>query len=203
MPTRRRCLWWRWGYFLCGMDALKPAGVAGGVDFMRIAGALGQADRRSRRPDRPAGSADAKGFRIFAIYAAALICAEGALLTATHWVFGLRLLFLWIVEIPSRHPWRSVWSTVLDGANRMLLRENLAALTVLVTAVALRAAVRSGRNLPATPRSLLERPWALFALAGLLFWPMSMPGYAKVGSSISSLSYSTWFFNVGLALLAV
>ncbi len=76
--------------------------------------------------------------RPFLYYLGTVVVLEGVAAWAAVQVFGANPLFVWLIAIPSSHPWKSVWSTVLDNATRELLRENLPCLTILGWAFATR-----------------------------------------------------------------
>ena len=137
-----------------------------------------------------------KDSRGFALYAVTFLCMEGILLAVAHQAFDLKMLLQWLIRIPARQPWRGTAASVLEDSNKYLLHENLVAMTILGTGLLLLHA-EGGRL-----RDWLSRPWAIFTLAGLLSWPVSVVAYVKVGGGVNSLLYSTYFINLGLALFA-
>lgn len=137
-------------------------------------------------------------WRSFGLYALVAAASESVCLFVAARAFGFKELFEWLILIPARHPWTTVWSTALDDANRILLRENAVALTILAAMVVVEArAPEPGQRL----RYLLSRPWVIFGMAGLFLWPVSMLGYVKIGGANNTLLFSTYFFDCAVAAL--
>ena len=142
-----------------------------------------------------------KEFRLLAIYVLAVAFTETIMLVIAYSALDLKLLFLWILTIPSKHPWKSAWSVAIPDAIFALLYENLAAMTVLGSVFFIRVGERKGKLLESL-QDMTRCPWVIFALAGVLFWPTSVLGFVKVGGATNALLYSTYCMAVGLALLA-
>jgi hypothetical protein len=136
----------------------------------------------------------AKRWKPLAWYGVSVVLIEGGLMFLFSILYEFSNLWLWLMAIPSRQPWKSVWSTVLPNSNQALLLENTPALVLIFTAVWTRRR---------TLREYIERPWAISLVAGLLLWPTSVLGHVKVGGASNSLLYSTYFLAVAALAIMV
>lgn len=134
----------------------------------------------------------AKRWRPLAWYCAGVVLLEGGWTVFFSTLYGFSNLWLWLIAIPSRQPWTSVWSTALPNANQDLLLENAPALVLIFTVLWIRRRVF---------RECIGQPWMVSLAAGLLLWPTAVLGHVKVGGALNALLYSTYF--IAIAALAL
>jgi uncharacterized membrane protein YbaN (DUF454 family) len=136
-------------------------------------------------------------FRPLIIYVSAVAAFSGILLALACWEFRADRLYLWLIDIPSRRGYKSVWSTDLDLSNRYLLLACLPAFAVIGARLwALSLEIKGAWT------KLLDRTWVLFAMTGVIFWPICVLTYSKLGAADNALLYTGYFVYAAAGLIA-
>ncbi|MDX2149326.1 MAG: hypothetical protein SFV54_01225 [Bryobacteraceae bacterium] len=134
-----------------------------------------------------------RGWRPLLIYSGSVAILQALLTTVFVSLYGFSRLKFWIFDLPSRHPWKGTWSSVLPSANFALLETNAWCLVLVASVLVYRR--------PAW--SIVKEPWVLCFVTGLMLWPTSVLGFVKVGGAANTLVYSTYFLHLATVLLVV
>jgi len=133
-------------------------------------------------------------------FGAVVAACEALALLAAYGLSDIRKMYFWIVVLPSKQHWKTVWSTALESANNELLVHVIPYVAVVALGVALLVRRPRGERFDTL---LAAHPWMGAALCGLLLWPTSVLGYVKVGGAINALLYTSYFLAIAAALAFV
>jgi hypothetical protein len=124
------------------------------------------------------------------------LCAAGLILGGLFvWAFGPRELY-YHVSMATRHPWRIAGAAAIVQPVRTFVRHMfpvlLVATVAVVTSLDRRLWKTGGR------RWMQANDWIMLFVVGIALLPSSVSGFAMIGADVNSLSFSSFFFTVGV-----
>ena len=134
-----------------------------------------------------------------AIRYAKALCGAGLILGgACIWIFGAPELY-YNLSIAARQPWGETGLAVIVQPVRALIRVMFPVL--LVGMAAWMTAMKQADWKFQALRWLRGNDCAILFAAGLAVLPSSLVGFAKIGGDVNSLSFSSFFFTIGVTCM--
>jgi hypothetical protein len=140
----------------------------------------------------------ADGRRTALRYLTALCGASIVLAVLCMWAFGPGELYDNLF-IAARQPWGERGIAIIVQPLRTFVRFMLPVL--LVAAVALVVGIMSGQWKGSRVRWLRANDWMMLFIVGLALLPSSIAGMAMIGGDVNSLSFSGFFFTIGVTCM--
>jgi hypothetical protein len=145
----------------------------------------------------------ADGRKVAILYLKALLGAGVILTSLCVWAFGPNELYYNLISLTVRQSWGMSGAAAIVQPLRIFIRHTFPVL--LVAAVALVAAATQSewklqglRQLSANKKA---STWMIAFVVGLALLPSSIAGIAKIGGDVNSLSFSAFFFTVGVTCM--
>ena len=137
--------------------------------------------------------------RASAILYAKALCGAGLILGgACLWAFGARELYYNLL-IAARQPWSETGLAVIVQPVRALIRVMFPVL--LVGMAAWMTAMKQADWKFQALRWLRGNDCSILFVAGFAVLPSSLAGFAKIGADVNSLSFSSFFFTIGVTCM--
>jgi hypothetical protein len=133
-------------------------------------------------------------------YGAVVAACEVLAVLAAAGLSDIRKMYFWIIVLPSKQHWKTVWSTALESANNELIVHVIPYIAVVAVGVAILVRRPRGQRFDTL---VAAHPWMGAALCGLLLWPTSVLGYVKIGGAGNTLLYTCYFLAIAAALAFV